>query len=129
MFTILQIKDAHSKVKSGADFPAYVREIKNLGVTGYQYFVTDGRSEYFGTNDYQQVGEAKYDVLKISEITNSEQFKADLKLHQQGNTDFITFCNDCAKSGIEKWVLDLNEMTCTYFDSQKNTILVENIPQ
>jgi hypothetical protein len=25
MFTITQIKEAHSKVKSGADFPAYIQ--------------------------------------------------------------------------------------------------------
>lgn len=33
MFTIEQIKTAHSQVKSGADFPAYIQEIKKLGDT------------------------------------------------------------------------------------------------
>lgn len=33
MFTVEQIKTAHSKVKSGADFPAYIQDIKKLGVT------------------------------------------------------------------------------------------------
>ena len=33
MFTIQQIKDAHSKVKSGADFPQYMQDIIALGVT------------------------------------------------------------------------------------------------
>ncbi len=28
MFTVEQIKTAHSKVKSGADFPAYIQDIK-----------------------------------------------------------------------------------------------------
>ena len=32
MFTVNQIKEAHSKVKSGADFPAYIQDIKKLGV-------------------------------------------------------------------------------------------------
>ena len=32
MFTLEQIKLAHSKVKSGADFPAYIKELKALGV-------------------------------------------------------------------------------------------------
>ena len=36
MFTVEQIKAAHSKVQSGADFPAYIREIKELGVTHYE---------------------------------------------------------------------------------------------
>lgn len=32
MFTVEQIEEAHSKVKSGTDFPNYIQEIKNLGV-------------------------------------------------------------------------------------------------
>jgi hypothetical protein len=32
MFTIEQIKQAHNKVKSGADFPKYIQEIKKLGM-------------------------------------------------------------------------------------------------
>ena len=38
MFTIQQIKEAHSKVKSGADFPKYVHDIIALGVTSYETF-------------------------------------------------------------------------------------------
>jgi uncharacterized protein YbcV (DUF1398 family) len=57
-----------------------------------------------------------------------ETFKADLKAHQQGKTDYMTFCNDCARSGIEKWVVDLAAMTCTYFDRQGREVLTENIP-
>ena len=35
MCTVAQIKAAQIKVKSGADFPAYIKEIKTLGVTQY----------------------------------------------------------------------------------------------
>lgn len=41
MFTAEQIKAAHSKVKSGADFPSYIQEIKALGVTHYEAHVED----------------------------------------------------------------------------------------
>ena len=30
MFTLEQIKQAHSQVESGADFPSYIQEIKKL---------------------------------------------------------------------------------------------------
>ena len=30
MFTIAQIKEAHDKVKSGADFPKYIQDLINL---------------------------------------------------------------------------------------------------
>jgi hypothetical protein len=47
MFTIEQIKAAHSKVKSGTDFPAYVQELIALGVTGYETYVADGHTGLF----------------------------------------------------------------------------------
>jgi uncharacterized protein YbcV (DUF1398 family) len=129
MFTIEQIKAAHSKVKSGADFPAYIQDIKKLGVTSYETYVIDGHTDYFGENDYKTATPAKYDALTVGEVSNAEQFKADLKAHQQGKTDYPTFCSDCAKSGIEKWAVCMDKMTCTYYDTAGNDILVEQIPQ
>jgi len=129
MFTIEQIKASHSKVKSGADFPAYIRDIKKSGVTYYETFVSDGHTDYYGTDNYKISTTAKYDTLKITETSNTEQFKADLKIHQQGLTNYLTFCNDCAKSGIEKWDVCMDKMTCTYYDKAGNEILIEEIPQ
>ncbi len=129
MFTIEQIKLAHSKVKSGADFPAYIQDLKKLGVTKYETFVADGHTDYYGVNDNKITSPAKYDALQVSEICNREQFKTDLKTHQQGKTDYPTFCNDCAESGIEKWIVRLDKMTCIYYDKLENEILVEQIPQ
>ncbi|RTY88008.1 DUF1398 domain-containing protein [Flavobacterium sp. GT3R68] len=128
MFTVEQIKTAHSKVKSGADFPAYIQEIKKLGVTYYETFVTDGHTDYFGADDYRTSSPSKYEALAITETPNSEQFKIDIQAHQQGKTNYPTFCTDCAKSGIEKWTVCMSKMTCTYYDKARNEILVEEIP-
>ena len=129
MFTAEQIKSAHSKVKSGADFPAYIQDIKKLGVTYYETFVTDGHTDYFGANDYKTSSTSKYEKLTIAEKSNIEQFKIDIKAHQEGKTDYLTFCDDCAKSGLEKWAVCMEKMTCTYYDKAGNEILVEEIPQ
>ena len=129
MFTVEQIKAAHSKVKSGADFPAYIQDIKRLGVTFYETYVADGHTDYFGVNDYKTSSVARYDALVIAPVANIEQFKTDIKAHQQGKTDYPTFCNDCEKSGIEKWAVCMEKMTCTYYDKSGNEILIEQIPQ
>ena len=129
MFTIEQINEAHSKVKSGADFPAYIQALKKLGVTNYDTFVSDGHTNYYGANNYQTSTTAKYVTREIAQTSDTEQFKGDLKAHQQGKTDYLTFCNDCAKSGIEKWEVSLDKMTCTYYDKARNEILIEEIPQ
>ncbi len=128
MFTAEQIKVAHSKVKSGADFPNYIQDIKKLGVRYYEAFVADGHTDFYGENDYRTSSPAKYKPLTIADDSNIDQFKTDIKAHQQGKTDYPTFCNDCAKSGINKWVVSINEMTCTYYDKAGNEVLVEQIP-
>lgn len=129
MFTVEQIQTAHSKVKSGADFPAYIQDIKKLGVTHYETFVTDGHTDYYGENDYKTTSPARYEPLNIALTVNAEQFKKDLKDHQQGKTDYPTFIKGCATFGIEKWTVSLDEMTCTYYGKQGNKILLEEIPE
>ena len=128
MFTLDQIKAAHGKVKSGADFPAFIRELKKLGVKYYQIFVADGHADYFGTDDYKITSPPNYDQLEIAPAANEEQFKSDLKTHQTGKTDYPAFCKDAANAGIEKWVVSTDEMTCTYYDIAGNEILLETIP-
>lgn len=128
-FTVANIKAAHAKVKTGTDFPAYIKEIKQLGVTHYNNYVADGHIDYFGEDNYQVTVPAKYDTLLVAEKCNIENFKADLRAHQQGQTDFLTFCRDCAKSGIEKWSICINKMSCTYFDKAGTAVLIEEIPE
>jgi uncharacterized protein YbcV (DUF1398 family) len=129
MFTIKQIEQAHAKVKSGADFPKYIQEIKAFGVTSFVTWVKDSHTEYFGENNFRTKSQSQYDDLTISTKSEREIFNNRLKEHQQGKTDYYTFCKDCAETGIEKWVVNLNTMTCIYYDKAENVILVEQIPQ
>ena len=128
MFTIQQIHEAHSKVKSGADFPKYMQDIIALGVTSFETFVFDNHTHYYGANDIQIASEGFSETITIADESNVEQFKSDLKLHQQGNTDYMTFLHDCAKSGVEKWIVVMDKMTCSYYDKAGNEMLVEVIP-
>lgn len=128
MFTLEQIKTAHSKVKSGADFPNYIGEIKQFGVSYYETFVAEGNTEYFGHNNYNISAPAMYSKLTIERKCNIADFKKSLKEHQQGMSDFATFVRDCARNGVEKWIVRLAPMTCTYYDTEGNEVLVESIP-
>lgn len=128
MFTIEQINDAHAKVKSGTDFPAYVKDLMKLGVTRYETYVADGQTHYFGKNKVKVQSEPKYATLKEADTSDKIQFVNDLRNHQKGNTNYPTFCSDCAKSGIVKWVVNTETMTCTYYDKLGTEMLIENIP-
>jgi len=110
MFTVEQIKEAHSKVKSGADFPSYIKEIKLLGVTHYEAYVTDGHTDYHGGNDHIVTVPPKYEPINIANILQTEKFKTELLAHQQGKTDYLTFIKMCAETGIEKWKIFMGEI-------------------
>jgi uncharacterized protein YbcV (DUF1398 family) len=128
MFTIDQIKTAHAKVKSGADFPAYVQELIVLGITNYDSYVTDGHSVYFGKNNHHVTSDAKYPVIKIAAESDIEKFKHYLKIHQQGQTSYPEFCKHAAEAGVEKWTVDTTVMTCIYYGTKGNEMLLEIIP-
>ena len=129
MFTISQIKEAHSRVKSGADFPQYIQDLIRLGVQGYDTFVNDGHVEYFGADNFRAAATDTYASISISSLANKERFIEFLVMHQDGQTDYLTFCNHAAQCGIAKWSVNIIEMTCTYFDQSDAAVLIEKIPE
>lgn len=128
MFTLEQIEAAHAKTKSGADFPQYIREIKKLGVTRFQTFVTDCHSVYSGRGGFEIQSWPQYESIKINDTLDAERFKKWLKDNQEGRNNFYEFCAICAESGIAYWIMDLEDMTCTYYDLHHNSVLVEVVP-
>lgn len=128
MFTISDIKAAHSKVKSGADFPAYIQDLIALGVTSYNTFLVDGHTEFNGADGYTIQTPASGIVRHIATTADNDAFVSRLKAHQQGQSDYLTFCNEAAAYGVEKWVVVMQEMTCTYYDLGGNAMLEEKIP-
>jgi uncharacterized protein YbcV (DUF1398 family) len=129
MFTLDQIRNAHSKVKSGADFPAYIRDMKALGVAAYEHYVADGHIRYYGQNGAAISAPPKWAPRTVTTQADAAQLKHYISAHQQGQTDYPAFCRQAAEAGVEKWVIDMPGMTCTYYDKAGNAMLVEPIPQ
>lgn len=127
MFTIDQIHKAFAKVKSGADFPQFVQDLKELGVSHYDNFVSDGRTTYYGLDDFSLDSEAKYSNITVNNISSSESLKHAISIHQQGQTDYPTFCIQAAEAGVEKWRTHMIEMTVTYLDKTGNQLTIERI--
>jgi len=100
-----------------------------MGVTHYEAYVSDGHTDYHGANSHTATVPAKYDPITVADKVNTDVFKAELLAHQQGKTDYLTFIRMCAETGIEKWEIRMDKLTCTYFDKAGNEVLEENIPQ
>lgn len=126
-FELKDIKAAHTKVKTGADFAQYIHDLKELGVQKYDTYVSNGRTFYYGANDFQVKTKPNYADFNIANISDKDRFKHYLKNHQRGQTDYPTFCGHCAQTGVEKWTVDMVAMTCTYFDKNENIMLAEEI--
>jgi hypothetical protein len=75
MFTIEQIHEAFNKAKSGADFPQFVQDLKLIGVLYYDNFVSDGRTIYFGLNNFMLQGVSKYLSIEVNNVSSCEKLK------------------------------------------------------
>jgi len=128
MFTIQQIEKAHTEVRTGADFPNYIQVIKELGVVAFETWVVDSHTVYMGDNGFKTESLPQYESLVINDECDNEVFGMYLQSHQQGKTDYYQFCKHCAETGVEKWIVNLEKMICSYFDKAGNKVLVEGIP-
>jgi uncharacterized protein YbcV (DUF1398 family) len=97
-------------------------------VTSYTTFVGDGHAQYYGADGYTIISPAKYDTLTIADFLDKDHFIQELRVHQQGGSDYHAFCTMAAATGISKRTMDMQAMTCTYYDIADNIILVEQIP-
>jgi uncharacterized protein YbcV (DUF1398 family) len=128
MFTLDQITAVHSKVKSGADFPAYVQDMKALGVVRYENHLSDGHATYYGADGFVLQGPARYAAISVADTAAADDLKQAIATHQQGGTDFLTVSRQAAEAGVEKWEVHILELTCTYLDKAGNVMMVEEIP-
>lgn len=128
MFTLEQIEKLHSKVKSWADSPQYIKDLKNIGIILYEVFVNDWHSQYFWENGFKLISKANYENLEIHFLLDKENFVKSLKNHQNGWSDYMTFCMEASQFWIAKWIMDLQDLTCSYMDFVWNVVLVEKVP-
>lgn len=128
MFTIEQIKRAEAEIKTGSDFPDFIKALKKMGIVRNDVYVSNGLSIYFDSADHtEQISPTDYPEVVINDESSAEKLNHALEIHQKGETDYFTFCKQAADAGVEKWVTDLEELTCTYLDSEGNELVKENI--
>lgn len=127
MFSLKDIEFLHSQIKSWADFPKYIKDLKNIWVVSYDFFVIDGKSKYFWKNNFFVEWEWIYEKLKINSEIKKDEFIKILQIHQSGWSDFMDFCMQSARCGIAKWIMNLEDLTCSYLDNIWNVVLVEKI--
>ena len=51
-----------------------------------------------------------------------------ISIHQQGQTDFMMFCQQAADAGVQYWRTDAVNLACIYVDMAGNEMVNEPIP-
>lgn len=123
--TIQQINQI--KKQSQGNFIQLITDLKAVGVIKFKTSASTAKSIYYDNQQNIAYDEVEFFNFEIGTV-NKQQFISDLKQHQQGVTDFPTWLEQTAGNGIGYWIVDLQELTCTYYDLDDNPIYVEQIP-
>jgi uncharacterized protein YbcV (DUF1398 family) len=127
VFTVEQIEEIHGRLGSADTLPEYVRELAALGVERYDSFVFDGHSEYLGRDGQRVITDAVHDELTIAASSDRKRFLDSLRRHERGETSYVEMSTGLADSGVERWTVDSQAMTMTFYDRSGGVLLVEQI--
>ncbi|HCZ0155256.1 TPA: DUF1398 family protein [Staphylococcus aureus] len=127
-FKLSAIQQAHQQF-TGVDFPKLFKAFKDMGMTYNIVNIQDGTATYVHQSEDDIVTSSVKSNHLVAPSSNQSIVQDVLTRHQQGQTDFETFCDEMAQAGIYKWHIDIQAGTCTYIDLQEQAIISELIPQ
>lgn len=127
-FTLSEIQQAHQQY-TGVDFPKLFKEFKDMGMTYNIVNIQDGTATYVHQSEDDIVTSSVKSNHPVAPSSNQSIVQDVLTRHQQGQTDFETFCDEMAEAGIYKWHIDIQAGTYTYIDLKEQAIISELIPQ
>ncbi|HCZ8230203.1 TPA: DUF1398 family protein [Staphylococcus aureus] len=127
-FTLSEIQQAHQQF-TGVDFPKLFKAFKDMGMTYNIVNIQDGTATYVHQSEDDIVTSSVKSNHPVAPSSNQSIVQDVLTRHQQGQTDFETFCNEMAEAGIYKWHIDIQAGTCTYIDLKEQAIISELRPQ
>lgn len=115
LFTLEQIQDLHDRLGNAETLSDYVRSLAALGVLCYDSFVSDGHSVYLGHDGQRVSSPPAHAELSIAENSDRDAFLDHLRRHDLGETSYLDMSKGLAERGIEKWTVDTQAMTMTFY--------------
>lgn len=120
--TINEIKEVNN-----GNFPQLIKAYKEYGIVKFQTDASTAKTKYYDIEGNSVSDSVDFFNLEIGQL-DVDKFKNDLLEHQRGLTDFPTWLELTANSGVAYWVVDLDAMTCIYYDLAENQLVTEMIP-
>ena len=127
MFTLEQVTDIHDRLGNKGTLGGYLRALRDIGVEAYDSYITDGHSEYFGSDEQILVGPAFHETFAIAETCDREGFLRYMQQVEKGDVGYAEMSKALADIGVEKWMFDTGMLTITYLDKAGNVLLCEKV--
>jgi uncharacterized protein YbcV (DUF1398 family) len=127
MFTIEQITDIHDRLGNQNTLGAYLRALRDIGVATCDSYITDGHSEYLGTDGQRLVGPAFHETFPVADTCDKEQFLQFMRQVEAGGVGYEEMSRTLAGNGVEKWTFDTAALTITYLDKAGTVLLREEV--
>jgi len=124
-FTLEQINTIHDHLGNSETLRLYTQALGDLGVIHADSYVTDGHTEFFGADGYKVESLPTHEIFTVADTSNKEEFLHQLDLHESGKTSYVQMSKGLAETGIEKWIIDTQKLTMTFYDKASNELQVD----
>lgn len=127
MFTQEMIFHLRSKVHTYFDLPRLVQQLKRIGITSYETFVTDFTTCYKGNtaNEVVVPGTSSY---TISNDTDTHILRDALFAYKQNLISGKDFYDSLARAGVHSFVVDTVNLYIEYYDKKHELLVHTTLP-
>ncbi len=127
-FSLTTIKHAQ-QLYTGVEFPILVAAFAELGITQVTINIHTGETTYQHRDGMHLQTPSLKATTPVASTASQVGLTTSLQIHQQGKSDFPTFCEEIAAAGIAYWIIDVSALTCDYYSLIDALILSETIPK
>ncbi len=127
MVTLADLDLLHQQLGRADTLDAYCRALADLGVTGYDSHVVDGRTVFRTTEGDELVTPAHHDLIEIATEPDHAAVRATLSRADAGEIGYVEMSELLGAAGLERWSVDTRRLVMTYVDVLGVTVLTEKL--
>ena len=127
MVTLAEIDAVHELLGHADTLAEHCRALADLGVTGYDSHVVDGRTVFRTTDGDELVTPAHHEVVALATEPDHAEAHATLARASAGEVGYVEMSRLLGAAGLERWSVDTQGLTMTYLDVRGRVVLVEQL--
>lgn len=127
MVTLADLDVVHERLGKADTLDAYCRALADLGVTGYDSHVVDGRTVFHVDAADDLVTPAHHDLVEVATRPDHAAVHSVLARAAAGELGYVEMSELLGAAGLERWSVDTRQLVMTYVDVLGEPVLVEQL--